>query len=192
MATATVSELTAYCGKPGSTFFDLKRAMAEIGTVLVLVQTVPEALHLLDTQAIKTIVVGLDRDAETTRLIVAEIRRLRPEIKVLEGGSSLPQVIKDNFLCFSRGLDGTVKFEEFQKAFTKAQVQRRALLRNMILIALGILAILISVMFFTSPIARFFGAFWSTILIVEFSYVLFCYSKRMIRSAKWLPNPLNQ
>jgi hypothetical protein len=187
MAQAIGNPLSAYFGKASSVFYDFRSAMAQLGHTVVLVESIPEALHLCDTRAIRTIAVGLRRGDEKTRQIIIELRRLRPQIKVIEGGSSLTDVVEDNFYCFAMGVDGTVSYEEFKTAFEKAKAQRRSLLRVMVLVLLGIIAIFISGTVARSPIATFFGTFWLTVLVTEFVYLVWFYWRRLGRAAKWLP-----
>lgn len=187
-----LQEAYAVFGKLSASFYDLQRAMRACGQQLILVQSQAEALHLFDSAAIKTMVVKLDRDAAQTRLMIAEIRRLRPTFKVVEGGTPLVEVIKDNFACFAQGLDGTVKFQQFSEAFEKTRAWRRKLIYALCSVPFGILTILICAAVLPSPLAKFFGAFWSTILIVEFGYVVFLYWRRLDRATRWLPDSFRQ
>lgn len=167
---ASAPGVTAFVGKPSSVFYEYKTVLSQLGCSVFLVESVPAAKKLIDTQTIKAVVNNLDLDEETTRLIILEIRRTRPHIKIVEGGSPLSQVVEDNCYAIARNIDGTITVEQFHTAVKQAKSERFAERGHVILVLLCVVCLISLPMISASPYVKFVGTFWVVLLALEFGY----------------------
>lgn len=162
--------ITAFLGKPNALFYEFKKVMAQLGHQVLLAESISDAKRLLETQAIKTIVNNLDLDDENTHLMIIEFRKIRPHLKVVPGGTSLSQVVEDNFYAIARDIDGTITVDQFRTAFKKVRSKEAAQQWHVLFGIIGIACIVFLAAFWPSPYVKFVGTFWFVLLAIEFGY----------------------
>jgi len=183
MATAAA----IYVGEQNAEFYQFKTVLADFGREVEPVRSLEAAKKLLETQAINLIILNLGLDQKQTREIVEEIRRERPRIQFMAVGRSFHDVIEDNYFYIARGMDGTITIEQFRKAVADYESQRYAGISHMGLGTLCIAGIVFLAVISTSAVGKFLGAFWSTLLIIEFTYYLVSSRKRQATYRSQLP-----
>jgi hypothetical protein len=169
-----------YYGKLWVGFHDLQTSFAKAGARLQLAETKEAVDHLLKTQNIQFMILNLDLDPEKTRLIIADIRKKRPYIKMLAAGSSLERVVEDNLFCIARDIDGTFTVEQFNNAIETLEKRGSMNAWIMALALLGIAGTWYFAVTSTTPVEKFLGAFWSTVLVFEFVYLLASHKVRFV------------
>ena len=161
-------------------------AQSALGDRIIPANSIKAANDLLETRMINLVILDLHLNQNDTKQIVEDIRKHRPEIKFLisqanigsDSSGSYLKTIKNQFYSIIKNTNGAVTVEQIERAIFWVEFLNRIRFR-VVIIMLCLVMITVLATLSNSPVGKLLGAFWVTLLAIEFLCYVACSMVRL-------------